>query len=55
MKVQYLGPDDVVVIDGTELRQNGAAAELSQQQIDRLKADAHTVRETKPATTGEKG
>ena len=22
MKVQYLGPDDVVVIDGTELRQD---------------------------------
>jgi len=55
VKVQYLGPDDVVVIDGTELRKDGATAELSQAQIDRLKADTHTVRETKPATTGEKG
>ena len=55
MKVQYLGPGDVVVIDGTELRKDGAAAELSQAQVDRLKADKHTVRETKPAATGEKG
>ena len=55
MKVQYLGPDDVVVIDGTELRKDGAAADLSQQQVDRLKADQHKVREIKPATTGEKG
>ncbi len=55
MKVQYLGPDDVVVIDGSELRKDGDAAELSQAQIDRLKADKHKVRETKPVLTGEKG
>ena len=55
MKVQYLGPGDVVVIDGTELRKDGAAAELSGAQVDRLKADQHKVRETKPAATGEKG